>query len=61
MLGAVAVGCMFLEPPTSFQTAVVPALVLTAALVASWTGRAEAPAGETGRPPLSRFIGPAGP
>ena len=51
MLGAAAVGCMFLEPPTSFQTAVVPAMVLTAALVANWTGRADAPAGETGRPP----------
>ncbi len=37
--GALTVGCMFLEPPTSFQTSVLPALVLTAALVADWTAR----------------------
>ena len=58
MLGAVVVGCLFLEPPTSFQTSIVPTLVLTAALVADWTGHNEAsgieghgwPAGRGQRP-----------
>jgi O-antigen ligase len=36
MLGAVIVGCMFLEPPTSFQTSTVVMIVLTGALVAEW-------------------------
>lgn len=39
MLGAVIVGCLFLEPPTSFQTSVLPAVVLTGALVGGWAGR----------------------
>ncbi len=34
--GAVIVGCLFLEPPTSFQTSALPAMVLTAALVGNW-------------------------
>jgi O-antigen ligase len=37
MFVAALVGCMFLEPPTAFQTSVIPAVVLTAALVADWT------------------------
>jgi O-antigen ligase len=32
-----AVGSMFLEPPTSFQTSALTLIVLTAALVANWT------------------------
>lgn len=40
MLGALVVGCLFLEPPTSFQTSVVPAILLTAALVGAWERRA---------------------
>lgn len=39
MLGAVAVGCLFLEPPTSFQTSALPSIVVTAALVGSWGGK----------------------
>ena len=38
MLGAGIVGCMFLEPPTSFQTSTVVMVTLTAALVADWGG-----------------------
>ena len=37
MLGVVTVGCLFLEPPTSFQTSVLPAIVLTGALVGDWS------------------------
>ncbi len=37
MLGALAIGCLFLEPPTSLQTSVIPVIVITAALVADWT------------------------
>lgn len=36
ILGAVVVGSLFLELPTSFQTALLPAGVITAALVADW-------------------------
>jgi hypothetical protein len=36
MFVAVVVGCLFLEPPTAFQTSVIPALVVAAALVADW-------------------------
>jgi len=39
MLGAAIVGCLFREPPTSFQTSVLPTIVLTAALVGDWGGR----------------------
>jgi hypothetical protein len=38
VLGAVVVGCLFLEPPTSFQTSVLPAITLVAALVGDWAG-----------------------
>jgi len=37
MLGALAIGCLFLEPPTSLQTSVIPVIVITAALVADWS------------------------
>ncbi len=36
MFAAAIVGCMFLEPPTQFQTGIIPAVTLTAALVANW-------------------------
>ena len=41
VFGALIVGCLFLQPPTSFQLTVLPAIVLTAALVGAWEGRAE--------------------
>jgi O-antigen ligase len=44
MLGAAIVGCLFLEPPTSFQTSVLPAIVLTTALVGDWNGHTRSPA-----------------
>jgi len=53
MFGAVVVGCLFLEPPTSFQTSVLPAMVLTACLVADWTtrGRERVESKTRSRPP----------
>lgn len=36
MLGAVMVGSLFLAQPTSFQISILPAVVLTGALVADW-------------------------
>jgi O-antigen ligase len=47
MFLAALAGCMFLQPPTSVQTAIIPGLVIAAALVAHWgRGRVaeEAPA-----------------
>jgi hypothetical protein len=41
LLGAFAVGCMFLSVPTSFQMSTIPIVVLTAALVADWGRSAE--------------------
>jgi hypothetical protein len=38
MLGGLIIGCMFLSPPVSLQTSVLPAIVLTAALVGNWSG-----------------------
>jgi O-antigen ligase len=37
VLGAYAVGSLFLEAPTSFQTSAVPILAIVAALAADWT------------------------
>ena len=37
VLGAYAVGSLFLEAPTSFQTSAFPILVIVAALVSDWT------------------------
>lgn len=51
MLGAVIVGCLFLEPPTSFQTSVLPTIVLTGALVGDWAGRTRATGTEGQRTP----------
>jgi O-antigen ligase len=48
MLCAFAVGCLFLQPPTSFRISIIPAIVVTAALVAAWD-RQSAP-----RPPEAR-------
>ena len=36
VLAALAAGSLFLEPPTSFQTMAVPAILLVAALVSDW-------------------------
>jgi O-antigen ligase len=36
MLGAFVVGCLFLEPPTSFQTSIVPTMFLAATIVGAW-------------------------
>ena len=44
MLGAAVVGSMFIALPLSFQTSVLPNMVITAALVAEWGGRAAAAA-----------------
>jgi len=38
---AFAAGCLFLEPPTSFQTAALPAIFLVAALVGRWAPQPE--------------------
>jgi O-antigen ligase len=38
VFAALASGSLFLEPPTSFQTTALPAVVITAALVADWAG-----------------------
>ncbi len=37
MFVAALAGCLFLEPPTSVQTAVIPSLVIVAALIADWS------------------------
>jgi len=37
VLGGYAVGSLFLEPPSSFQTSALPILVIVAALVSDWT------------------------
>ena len=42
MLGAVTVGCLFLAPPTSLQTSVIPVIVITAALAADWSAGSRA-------------------
>lgn len=42
VFGAFVVGCLFLQPPTSFQMTVLPAIVLTASVVADWGHRANA-------------------
>lgn len=39
ILGAAVVGCLFLQPPTSFQMSVLPIIVLTGAVVGDWGGR----------------------
>lgn len=41
MLGAVMVGSLFLAQPTSFQISILPAVILTGALVADWGGAPE--------------------
>lgn len=41
VLGSLAAASAFLEPPTSFQTLAVPAIVLVAALVGNWDSEAE--------------------
>lgn len=46
MLGAGIVGCMFLQPPTTFQISVLPIIVITAALVGDWDGLFETSGGE---------------
>ena len=43
VFGSVAVGSFFGEPPTSFQTAVLPVIVLTAVLVGDWSRAARRP------------------
>ena len=37
LLATVAVGSMFLEPPTSFQTSALPIIVIVAAIVGHWS------------------------
>jgi O-antigen ligase len=54
-LGAYAVGSLFLEPPTSFQTSVLAILVIVAALTSDWSSPpvpARPPAGES-PPPMT--------
>ena len=50
VFGSVAVGSFFGEPPTSFQTAVLPVVALTAVLVGDWSRAARTPAGSDGHP-----------
>lgn len=50
MLGAVVIGSLFLELPTSFQAAALPALVTTMALAGDWLKGVD-PAATTDRPP----------
>jgi O-antigen ligase len=46
VLASFAAACMFLEPPTSYQTAALPVIVLTATLVGRWdTGSQQPPDG----------------
>ena len=52
MFGAVIVGCLFLEPPTSFQTSVLPTIVLVASLVGDWGGGAGSPSAEGQHAPV---------
>jgi O-antigen ligase len=59
MFGAVVVGCLFLEPPTSFQTSVLPIIVLTGALVGQWGGRIAATGKEGSRMPAGAAHRPA--
>lgn len=54
VLGAYAVGSLFLEAPISFQTSALPILVIVAALASDWTQRPEAsrsPGGEEATAP----------
>jgi hypothetical protein len=54
MFGAVVAGSLFLELPTSFQAALLPAGVITAALVADWGSSRWGPQGRAGH----RISGP---
>jgi O-antigen ligase len=50
-LGAYAVGALYLEAPTSFETSVLPILVIVAALASDWTTPPRA-----GRPPADEEV-----
>ncbi len=51
VLGAYAVGLLYLEAPTTFQTSVLPILVIVAALASDWSSPPRA-----GRPPADEEV-----
>jgi O-antigen ligase len=53
VFGAFVVGCLFLQPPTSFQMTVLPAIVLTGTLVGDWGGRTTAAGAKEPRTPAA--------